>query len=63
MSDLKFATQEASKHLNIIASLFKAGAKLTLLVRTPGNDEADFCLTNDDLAEAIMALERRKEPT
>lgn len=46
--------------MNIIASMFKEGAKLTLLVRTPGNDEADFCLTNDDLDEAISVIERRK---
>ena len=61
MANLPFVTSEASRHLNIIASMFKDGAKLTLLVRTPRDDEADFCLTNDDLDEAIKGLERRKE--
>jgi len=58
---LLFVTQEAQRHLNIIASMFKDGAKLTLLVRAPGNDDADFCLTNDDLEEAIKGLNRRKQ--
>lgn len=49
----------AAEKLNEIAVCFKPGAKLTLLVRTPGNDNADFCLSNDDLAEAIKALHRR----
>jgi len=54
------AADRASDHLNSIAGLFKPGAKLTLLVRTPGNEEADFLLTNDDLGEAIKLIERRR---
>ena len=54
--------QIASAKLEEIAECFKPGAKLTLLVRTPGNDDADFLLTNDDLSEAIKALQRRTKP-
>lgn len=51
----------ASIHLSEIAEYFKSGVKLTLLVRTPGDDDADFILTNDDLDEVIKAIERRKK--
>jgi hypothetical protein len=47
-------------HLVEIEKLFKRGAKLTLVVRIPGNDEADVVLTTDDLDEAIHAIGRRK---
>lgn len=58
MNDLELATREAAYHLEKIQSLFKR-AKVTLLCRTPGNDEADFMLTDDDPAEAIKAIQRR----
>lgn len=58
MSDLDIATNEAAYHLEKIQGLFKR-AKVTLICRTPGNDEADFVLTDDEPREAIRALERR----
>ena len=58
--NLQIAREQASGHLEQIARLFKPGAKLTLLVRTPGNDEADFLLTNDDLDAVTPAIERAK---
>jgi hypothetical protein len=59
MAQLEEVTQEANGLLNRIHALFKPETKITLLVRTPGHDEADFSLSNDDLTEAIRALERR----
>lgn len=46
--------------LEEVALCFKPGVKLTLLVRTPGNDAADFAMTNDDHAEIVKAVERMK---
>ena len=46
-------------HLNDIARLFKKGAKLTLLVRAPSDDEADFIMTIDDITNIRAALDRR----
>lgn len=40
---------------------FKPGAKLTLVVRRPDDDEADTVVTSDDINEVIAALGRRKE--
>lgn len=40
--------QAVSEHMDSILSNFKAGAKITVLVRTPSNNEADFVLTNDE---------------
>lgn len=48
-----------------VASLFKPGAKLTLIVRSPAAEaagkDAGFVMTNDTLDDAIAALQRRKE--
>lgn len=63
MSDLLAnASEIASEKLSEIAALFKPGARLTLLVRTPGYPDGsrDFVLTNDALVDAIAALEIRK---
>ena len=58
--NLQEVTDEASFHLNKILKCFKLGAKITVIVRRPENDECDFILTDDDVSEAIKALERRK---
>lgn len=46
-------------------SLFKPGAKLTLVVRNPAAEaagrDADLIMTNDSLDEAMAALQRRKD--
>lgn len=39
---------------------FKPGAKITVLIRVPGKDEADFLMTSDDLDDVIDAVQRRK---
>lgn len=50
-----------STHMDEITRNFKPGAKITVLVRTPGNDEADFCMTDDDLAEVAKMVQRRAD--
>jgi hypothetical protein len=49
-----------SEHLEQIESLFKAGAKVTLIVRQPSDPEQDFMLSSDTLAGAMEVLERSK---
>lgn len=38
-----------------VEPIFKPGVKLTIIARTPGNEEADVLVTSDDL-EAVAAL-------
>jgi hypothetical protein len=49
-----------ARHMDEILAHFKPGALITVIVRTPGNDRADFCLTNDTMDDAIALLARRK---
>lgn len=44
--------------MNDILTNFKPGAKITVLVRRPGDDEGDFMLTNDAIPEARKMLDR-----
>lgn len=54
--------QVVSSKMNGILDCFKAGAKITVIVRTPGNDEADFLMTNEeDLEKARTLIARRIE--
>lgn len=46
-------------HMSEILSCFKPGRKITVLVRTPGDPEADVCLSDDDMAEVVAMAERR----
>ena len=39
--------------------IFKPGMKLTFIARRPDKPDQDFVMTDDDLAEAIAALQRR----
>ena len=57
---LEFVTEKVADRMDQILTHFKPGAKITVLVRTPGNDEADFCPSNDDIVQAIAALQRRQ---
>jgi hypothetical protein len=56
---------EMSNHMDAMLRLFKAGAKITVVVRNPGFEDADVVIGSDDLDEAIAAIERMKkrEPT
>lgn len=58
-AELDQVHQAASLYLNKIAEFFKPGVRVTLLVRSPDNDEADFVLSSDDLELAVEALKRR----
>lgn len=51
-----------SKHMEAIVARFKPGVKITVLVRTPGfpGGERDLLMTDDDLGDAIKALEIRR---
>lgn len=54
--------ERITEHLKEIAEFFNPGVHITLVVRTPGNDEADFVLSSElDLGNAMDALERRKK--
>lgn len=51
-----------SARMNEILSKFKPGTKITVLVRTPGNDEADFVLSDEESFEPVEAMiERTKK--
>ena len=43
-----------------VEPIFKAGTKLTIIARTPGNVEADVLVTRDDLDEVAALVERSK---
>lgn len=59
MSDIKSIREACSKKLDEIASYFTEDCKITLIVRKPGNDNADFVLSMDNLIEAKKVLARR----
>lgn len=46
-------------HLELISKNFTPDCKITLVVRKPENDEADFILSNDSKEEIIKVIERR----
>lgn len=43
-----------------ILRLFVPGARITVMVRVPGDPEADFVMTNDQLAEVAEMLARSR---
>lgn len=49
----------ASRCMDEIIECFKPGAKITLIVRTPGHDEGDFCLSSDS-DEGVRAVVARR---
>ncbi|OMQ44954.1 hypothetical protein [Ensifer sp. 1H6] len=57
---LQIVQETVSDHMDQMLANFKAGAKITVLIRTPGKDEADFLMTSDDLDDVIDAVQRRK---
>lgn len=50
-----------AEHMDAILSQFRSGAKITVLVRQPEKTDGsqDFILTNDEIIEAIRALQVR----
>lgn len=57
--DLHFAQQNVANSMDKILTNFKEGSKITVVVRQPDNDEADFMMTSDNLADVIKTIERR----
>ncbi|MGA0610050.1 hypothetical protein [Caldimonas sp. KR1-144] len=43
-----------------VEPLFKPGTKLTIIARTPDNNEADILVSSDDLDAVIALIERSK---
>lgn len=58
---LRRTQQIVSDCMDDILSCFKAGMKITVLVRNPENPESDFCMTDDDLDQVVAMIKRRKE--
>ena len=60
---LQRTTERVQDSMDEILANFKAGAKITVLVRSPDNPNADFCMTSDNLDEVIAMVRRRKGET
>lgn len=60
MNDLTYVAEECSARMEEIASFFKPGVQVTLIVRTPEHDERDFMLTNDNPEELRKLIQRRQ---
>lgn len=43
-----------------IEPIFKPGTKFAVIARTPGNDDADVIVTDDDLESLKALIERSK---
>ena len=58
---IRDASEVISEHLDAIKEVFKPGAKITVLVRRPGDDVGrfDFIMGDDDLQEAMNMIARR----
>lgn len=56
---LTVVTNYVASRMDDIAAQFIPGAKVTIIVRIPGNDEADFMLTSDRPEDLIRLLDRR----
>lgn len=57
---LETARANVAEHMDSILRIFKPGAKITVMVRRPGQPEQDFLMTDDDLAEAVKLIGRRQ---
>lgn len=51
---------EVGYYMGRIMKLFKPGAKITVIVRTPGCPGRDFIMSDDNLEEAMAATLRRR---
>lgn len=60
MSDLSKVQEVIAEHLDDIKTLFKPGAKITLLVRAANNPEGrkDFMMGDDEPQEAMNMIAR-----
>lgn len=55
------AIEHVSRHMDAILDVFLPGAKITVMVRRPGEPTQDFMLTDDVIPEIRALLERRAE--
>jgi pyoverdine/dityrosine biosynthesis protein Dit1 len=60
MTPLQNAQETCADYMERIVKLFKPGAKITVIVRTPYHPDRDFVMTDDNITDAIDALTRRK---
>lgn len=61
MTVLDEVRDRVAQHMLEIVKLWKPGAKITVIVRTPTNDRADFLMSDDDLAQVVALVERRRK--
>lgn len=59
-SILEQVRNQVADHMTSILALFKPGARITVIVRTPTNDRADFLMSNDNLTSVAALIERRR---
>lgn len=57
--DLKYVQMCVSSHMEKIVGHFKRGAKIAVLVRSPGFPDRDFMMTDDTIPELRAMLDRR----
>jgi len=60
-ADLQLTQAVVSGCMDNILACFKPGAKITVVVRRPGNDDADFLMTNEAELSQVKALIDRRE--
>jgi hypothetical protein len=59
---LEITRDEVAQYMDKILKKFKPGAKITVLVRSPLiPGDTGFLMTNDDLQEVLIAVQRRQE--
>ncbi len=60
LSPLQQAHLACCDALDGLKKMFKPGVQLSIIMRTPGDTEAEFVVSNDDMQELIEVLERSK---
>ncbi len=58
MNVLDILHADIGEHLDAIKTIFKPGAKVTLIVRNPSLRDGDVLITDDTTKEAMAALRR-----
>lgn len=58
-SKLELARARVGELMDAVLADFRGGAKI-VVIRIPGNDKADFCMTSDEIDETIALLQRTK---
>ena len=59
MTRLDEVKHETARLMDRILKQFKPGNKITVLVRNPAMETADFMMTDDDPTEVMKMLQRR----